>query len=154
LAAAEVSTHRNLFRVFAKKTSEVVGSPTAFSVMVCLILIWLLSGFLFKFSDSWQLIINTCTNIFTLLIVFLIQNTQNRDARAMHLKLDELLRAVTDARTTMVRLEDLSDEELGRLQKQFERIRQREIRKLNELPSGGAPAPPAGPPDTTRSAAG
>ena len=118
------------FRKFAHKTSELVGSPWAFIVAVTLILLWLVSGPIFSFSDTWQLIANTVTTLITTLMVFIIQNTQNRDAKALHLKLDELLRAVSDARTGMVDLEDLSDEELQRLQEEFKRLRERHGEEL------------------------
>ncbi len=86
---------------------------------------WGLTGPVFHYSDTWQLVINTATTVITFLMVFLIQNTQNRDTKALHLKLDELLRGVGGARTSLVNLENLSDEELDGLQKQFERIKQR-----------------------------
>ena len=114
------------FRKFANKTSDAMGSPWAFIAAVLLILGWALSGPVFGFSEVWQLVINTGTTIITFLMVFLIQNTQNRDAKAMHLKLDELLRGVEGARTSMVDLEDLSDEELKKLQNEFQRLRERE----------------------------
>ena len=85
-------------------------------------MIWAATGHIFHYSDTWQLIINTGTTIVTFLMVFLIQNTQNRDAKAVHLKLDELIRAISGARNTMVDLERLSDEELKRLQAEFKRI--------------------------------
>lgn len=113
------------FRAFAHKTAEAVGSPWAFSVALLIIVLWGLSGPAFGFSETWQLLINSATTIVTLLMVFLIQNTQNRDAKAIHLKLDELIRGVDGARTGLVDLEDLTDEELERLQRDFERIRQR-----------------------------
>ncbi|MCX6044527.1 MAG: low affinity iron permease family protein [Chloroflexi bacterium] len=112
------------FRKFAHKTSVIVGSPWSFIVAVVIILAWALSGPLFHFSDTWQLVINTSTTIITFLMVFLIQNTQNRDAHAIHLKLDELLRGVKDARTELVDLEDMSDEELEKLQAEFSKLRQ------------------------------
>jgi len=102
-----------------------MGSPWAFIAATVLILIWAITGPLFGFSEVWQLVINTGTTIITFLMVFLIQNTQNRDAKAMHLKLDELLRGVEGARTSMVDLEDLSDEELKKLQEDFQRLRER-----------------------------
>jgi low affinity Fe/Cu permease len=110
------------FRKFAQKTAEAIGSPWAFLVALAAILLWALSGPVFHFSDTWQLIVNTATTISTGLIVFLIQNTQNRDARALHLKLDELLRSVAGARTGLIDLEHLSDQELERLQREFERL--------------------------------
>ncbi len=113
------------FRVFAHRSSIMLGSAWAFAGAVFVILVWLLTGPTFHFSDTWQLIINTATTIITFLMVFLIQNTQNRDAKAMHLKLDELIRAVKGARNQLVDLENLSDEELKKLEKQFQRMRKR-----------------------------
>jgi low affinity Fe/Cu permease len=114
------------FRKFANKTSEIVGSPWAFITAVILIVVWAALGPVFNWSDSHSLAINTITTIITFLMVFLIQNTQNRDAKAIHLKLDELLRGVKGARTALVDLEDLSDEELKRLQEEFKRIHEHE----------------------------
>jgi low affinity Fe/Cu permease len=115
-----------LFRKFSQATSQVVGSSWAFILAVLIIVVWGITGPLFHYSDTWQLVINTGTTIITFLMVFLIQNTQNRDAKAIHLKLDELLRGVEGARTHLVDLEALSDEELDRLQEQFKRIRHAE----------------------------
>ena len=112
-----------VFRRFAKTTATLVGTPWCFIAAMMLIAGWGLSGPMFRYSDTWQLVINTSTTIVTFLIVFLIQNTQNRDARAIHLKLDELLRAVAEARTGLIELENLSDEQLERLQKEFELLR-------------------------------
>ena len=114
-----------LFRKFSNKTSEIVGSPWAFIAAVAIIAVWAITGPIFGFSDTWQLVINTGTTIITFLMVFLIQNTQNRDAKAIHLKLDELLRGVEGARTGMVDLEDLSDEDLKKLQEQFQNLREK-----------------------------
>ena len=113
------------FRKFANKTSEIVGSPWAFLIALLLTIAWAISGPFFGFSDTWQLVVNTASTISTGLIVFLIQNTQNRDAKAIHLKLDELLRGVEGARTGMVDLEDLSDEDLKKLQEQFQKLREK-----------------------------
>ena len=113
------------FRKFSQKTSDVVGSPWAFIIAVVIILVWALTGPIFSFSDTWQLIINTGTTIVTFLMVFLIQNTQNRDAKAIHLKLDELIRSAEKARNNMVDLEDMSDEELAQLEEEFRRFRER-----------------------------
>jgi low affinity Fe/Cu permease len=113
------------FRVFARRSSVMLGSAWAFAAAVLVILVWLLTGPMFHFSDTWQLIINTATTVVTFLMVFLIQNTQNRDAKAVHLKLDELIRAIKDARNELVDLEDLSDEELEKLEDQFRRMRTR-----------------------------
>ena len=113
------------FRIFARRSSMALGSAWSFAGAALVILVWILSGPLFHFSDTWQLVINTATTIVTFLMVFLIQNTQNRDAKAVHLKLDELIRAVKDARNELVDLENLSDEELTKLEKQFRRMRER-----------------------------
>jgi low affinity Fe/Cu permease len=111
------------FRVFARKASAILGSAWAFVAAVLIIVIWGVTGPTFHFSDTWQLIINTGTTIVTFLMVFLIQNTQNRDAKAVHLKLDEIIRALQGARNELVDLEQLSDEDLKELEKQFQRIR-------------------------------
>jgi len=118
------------FRKFAHQTSEIVGSSWAFLGAMFILIVWAVTGPAFHFSDTWQLIINTGTTIVTFLMVFLIQNTQNRDAKAIHLKLDELLRGVKGARTELVDLENLSDEELKELQKQFEKLREKVKRKV------------------------
>jgi low affinity Fe/Cu permease len=113
------------FRVFARHSSMILGSAWAFAGAVLVIAVWLLTGPTFHFSDTWQLIINTATTIITFLMVFLIQNTQNRDAKAVHLKLDEMIRALKGARNKLVDLEDLSDEELKKLEEQFQRLRKK-----------------------------
>ena len=113
------------FRVFARRSSMMLGSAWAFAGAVLVICIWILTGPTFHFSDTWQLIINTATTVITFLMVFLIQNTQNRDAKAMHLKLDEMIRALKGARNQLVDLEDLSDEELKKLEEQFQRLRKK-----------------------------
>jgi low affinity Fe/Cu permease len=116
---------KDWFHNFAARVSCATGSPVAFTLAVLVIVVWAVTGPLFGFSDTWQLVINTGTTIVTFLMVFLIQNTQNRDARAIHLKLDELLRALRQARTELVDLEHCSDEELDRFEKQFARLRER-----------------------------
>ena len=116
---------RDAFHVFARRSSMVLGSPWAFACAILVIVVWAATGPTFHFSDTWQLIINTGTTIVTFLMVFLIQNTQNRDAKAMHLKLDEIIRAVKGARNQLVDLEKLSDEELDKLEKQFEQLRKK-----------------------------
>src|SRR2546423_2703211 len=113
---------RELFRKFAQVTSQAVGSSWSFIGAVLIILVWALTGPMFHYSDTWQLVINTGTTIITFLMVFLIQNTQNRDAKAIHLKLDELIKGVKGARTGLVNLEQLSDKDLDRLHKEFERL--------------------------------
>ena len=113
------------FRKFSIYSANALGSSWMFIANIALILLWLVSGPLFDFSDTWQLIVNTATTVFTYLAVFLIQNTQNRDAKAIHLKLDELIKGVEGARTHLVNLEGLSDEELDRLQTEFTKIRKK-----------------------------
>lgn len=110
------------FRVFAHKTSELVGSAWSFILAALTLIIWACLGPVSGFSDTWQLVINTATTIVTFLMVFLIQNTQNRDAKAMHLKLDELIHAVEGARNKLINLEDLSEEELKKLEERFKQI--------------------------------
>ena len=116
---------RALFRRFATQTSEAVGTPTAFITGLALIVLWAATGPFFGYSDTWQLVVNTATTIVTFLMVFLIQATQNRDAKAIHLKLDELLRGVQGARTAMVSLESSTDEELAQFQEEFDRLKAR-----------------------------
>ncbi len=113
---------QDAFRVFARRASEVLGTAWSFVVALAIIVVWAATGHIFHYSDTWQLIINTGTTIVTFLMVFLIQNTQNRDSKAVSLKLDELIRAVGGARNHLVDIERLSDQELKKLQKEFERI--------------------------------
>jgi len=110
------------FHVFARKTSEIVGNPWTFVIALLIIIGWAILGPVCGFSDTWQLVINTATTIVTFLMVFLIQNTQNRDAKAIHLKLDELIHAMKGARNKLIDLEECSDEELAEIQEQFKRI--------------------------------
>lgn len=105
------------------KAANALGSPWLFVVNVLLIAIWLAAGPFYHFSNTWQLLVNTATTVFTYLAVFLIQNTQNRDAKAVHLKLDELISSVHGARNRLVDLENLSDAELRELQSQFQKLR-------------------------------
>jgi low affinity Fe/Cu permease len=116
---------RILFRRLAIGTADLVGSPWAFLVSAALILAWATSGPYYHYSDDWQLVMNTFTSVVTFLMVFLIQAMQNRDSKAMHLKLDELLRAVQSARTSLVSLEQMSDDELAALADEFQRLRAR-----------------------------
>jgi low affinity Fe/Cu permease len=111
------------FRHFSHRTASLVGRPEAFTIAVLTVVLWAVVGPAFHYSDTWQLTINTGTTIVTFLMVFLIQNTQNRDSQVFHLKLDELIRAVERARDELVDMEDLSDDELRRLQTQFETLR-------------------------------
>jgi len=119
------------FRIFARRSSMVLGSAWAFAIAVLIIVIWALTGPTFHYSNTWQLIINTGTTIVTFLMVFLIQNTQNRDAKAVHLKLDEVIRALKGARNHFIDLEKLSDEDLTSLEKQFALIRKKAERNGN-----------------------
>ena len=116
---------RDAFRVFARNSSTILGSAWAFTIAILIIIIWAATGPAFHFSNTWQLIINTGTTIVTFLMVFLIQNTQNRDAKAVHLKLDEFIRAIRGARNKLVDLEEFSDEDLKKLEEQFKRLRDR-----------------------------
>jgi low affinity Fe/Cu permease len=129
---------REWFHAFAARMSQWAGSPVAFFLAVAIIVVWAMSGPAFGFSDTWQLVINTGTTIITFLIVFLIQNTQNRDARAVHLKLDELIKAVKGARTQLVDLEEMSDEELAKLEQEFKALRARyEAKRLDRRAPNG-----------------
>jgi low affinity Fe/Cu permease len=125
------------FRIFARRSSRVLGSAWAFASAILIIIMWGLTGPIFHYSDTWQLIINTGTTIVTFLMVFLIQNTQNRDAKAAHLKLDEIIRALKGARNQLIDLEKLSDKDLTSLEKQFERIRKKA--EGNGCDPGGVP---------------
>jgi low affinity Fe/Cu permease len=117
------ASRRDVFQSFASQASYVVGSKWAFLAAVFIIVGWAVLGSYFRYSDTWQLVINTATTIITFLMVFLIQNTQNRDARAIHLKLDELIRVIDLAHNDMINVEKLSDEELAVLSKRFDNIR-------------------------------
>ncbi|MBI4100943.1 low affinity iron permease family protein [Candidatus Microgenomates bacterium] len=122
-----------LFHRIAVRISGKVGSPSVFMLAMLVILAWAISGPVFGFSDSWQLVINTGTTIVTFLMVFVIQNTQNRDSKAMQLKLDELLRAHRGARNELVDLEDLTDDEIEALDGDFKRIHEQEMSKATKL---------------------
>jgi low affinity Fe/Cu permease len=110
---------REFFRKFAKHTAAAIGSPYAFVLAFAMILVWGALGPIFEFSDTWQLVINTSTTIITFLVVFMIQNTQNRDSKAIHLKLDELIRSIRGARNGLIDSEDLHDDEIERLEAEF-----------------------------------
>ncbi len=116
---------RDAFRIFAQRSAAMLGTAWSFCIAVLIIVVWIVTGPKFHYSDTWQLIINTGTTIVTFLMVFLIQNTQNRDAKAIHLKLDELIRALKGARNKLVDLEQLSDDELKKLEIEFQRLRER-----------------------------
>ena len=124
---------KEAFHKVARKVSNAIGTPVAFVLALLAVIVWAVTGPLFHYSDTWQLVINTATTVVTFLVVFLIQNTQNHDSRAIHLKLDELLRAVRRARNSLVDLEEMSDAELAKLEAEFRRIREQ-----------GAHVPPEG----------
>jgi low affinity Fe/Cu permease len=113
---------RSGFTRFAKWTAYVTGRPIAFIFAVIVIIVWALTGPIFDFSDTWQLVINTGTTIMTFLMVFLIQNTQYRDSEAIHIKLDELIRSTKEAQNALMDLEELEDDELDRLRADYEKI--------------------------------
>jgi low affinity Fe/Cu permease len=117
------------FYDLARHASTLAGTPPTFLTACAIVLVWAVTGPLFGFSDTWQLVINTGTTIVTFLMVFLLQNTQNRDARALHLKLDELLRSLKHARNRLIDLEDCTDEEIEQLERQFRAFRAREERR-------------------------
>jgi low affinity Fe/Cu permease len=117
--------HRTFFGRFAKGVARAMGHPLAFALAVLFILGWALSGPFFGFSDTWQLVINTSTTIVTFLMVFLIQNTQNRDSTAMQLKLDELIRAIRGAHNALLDLEELEEDDLERLRNVYEGLARR-----------------------------
>jgi low affinity Fe/Cu permease len=120
------------FDHFAKSAAWVTGRPATFLLSIALIVVWGVTGPLFEFSDTWQLVINTGTTIITFLMVFLIQNTQNRDTAAVHLKLDELIRAVEGARNTAILLEDASEDELVEARHEYVELAEEAKEKLEE----------------------
>jgi low affinity Fe/Cu permease len=120
---ASIVPRSDRFARFSAKSSHYLGSRWAFVAAIAVIVVWTLTGPIFHYSDTWQLIINTGTTIVTFLMVFLIQNTQNRDARAIHLKLNELIHAIDKAKNNMIDVENLSDLELDELARTYEKIR-------------------------------
>ena len=126
----------DMFRRFAVAVAQGLGSAWAFMVACATIIGWAMTGPYYGFSDRWQLVANTATNVVTILMVFVIQNSQNRDAIAVNIKLDELLRAVEGARTGLINVEALSDEDLLRLEKELVRIGKRE--GVKPVSTGGA----------------
>jgi low affinity Fe/Cu permease len=112
------------FHIFATQAAYLVGTKWAFLAALLVIVLWLVSGPYFHYSDTWQLIINTGTTVVTFLVVFLIQNTQNRDARAIHLKLDEIIKSIDQAQNEMIDIEHLSDAELQKLADKYQRVRE------------------------------
>lgn len=135
-----------LFSRFAKWTAKRAGRPLTFGLALFFILLWAMTGPMFKFSDTWQLVINTSTTIITFLMVFVIQNTQNRDGEAIQVKLDELIRAVDGARNTMIDLEELEEEELDRIHARYgalaEKARAHALRRRSKRQAGELPEIP------------
>ena len=128
------------FTRFARQTSNVVGRPATFLIAVLVVLVWAITGPLFDFSDTWQLVINTGTTIVTFLMVFLIQATQNRDAEAAQLKLDEIIRSQQGAHNTFMNLEDLDEEELIEIRRQYMALAERARRAARRgNPDTGVP---------------
>jgi low affinity Fe/Cu permease len=126
------------FGRLARLTAHAMGQPVAFGTALAIIILWAISGPIFGFSDTWQLIINTGTTIITFLMVFIIQNTQNRDAEAMHIKLDELIRAMDQAQNALLNLEELEEEDLERIRADYLRLAEDariELRDGNVQPS-------------------
>jgi low affinity Fe/Cu permease len=121
------------FSNVARVASSALGSSWAFMLALAIVVVWGVTGPYFQYADAWQLVINTGTTIITFLMVFLIQHSQNRDARAFHLKLDELIRSINSARNKLIDLENCTDEELDDMQNEFERLR-------NRRTAGAAPA--------------
>ena len=128
VSPSDASPNHNLgwFTWFAHETARLSGRPATFMLAAATIVVWGVTGPIFNFSDTWQLVINTGTTIVTFLMVFLIQNSQNRDARATHLKLDELIHSINAARNGLIDIEDCTDEELDRIKREFDRLRQRD----------------------------
>jgi len=126
----------SLFSDFARKTARASGHPVAFALAAGVIVLWLITGPMFGFSDTWQLIVNTGTTIVTFLMVFLIQNTQNRDSEAMHIKLDELIRAIEGAHNALLNLEDLGERELDRIRADYTRLAEEAREMLLEKRTG------------------
>jgi low affinity Fe/Cu permease len=125
--------HRGGFHTFARHSAKFTGKPVSFGLAVFIILVWGVTGPIFHFSDTWQLVINTGTTIVTFLMVFLIQNTQNRDSEAVQIKLDELIRATKTAHTVMLDVEELSEEELEHLKRCYHKIA---LEALKEMRAG------------------
>ena len=142
---------QSAFTRFAKWAARMAGRPATFAAAVLIIVLWAAAGPLFGFSDTWQLTINTGTTIVTFLMVFLIQNTQNRDAEAMHVKLDELIRAIEGAHNALLDLEELEERELDQIRGGYARLAERARADLREgqcdtgVPEVGAPTPPPQP---------
>lgn len=121
-----------LFSRFASSVAHLVGHPLSFTISLFAIIAWAATGSIFHYSDTWQLVINTATTIVTFLVVFLIQNTQNRDAEAMHIKLDEVIRAMEGAHNALLDLEELTEKDLDRIRHRYEKLAQQARAALRE----------------------
>jgi low affinity Fe/Cu permease len=138
--AMQPTKSRSRFTRFAKATSKITGRPVTFLVAISLVLAWVVTGPLFDYSDTWQLAINTSTTIITFLMVFLIQSTQNRDAQAVQVKLDELLRVTKGAHTALLDLEELEEEDLDQIRASYEALAQKAREGLRSgVPDTGSP---------------
>jgi low affinity Fe/Cu permease len=126
--SSKTSHPATTFSDVARQTSCLLGTPAAFAAACGLVVLWLVTGPVFNYSDTWQLVINTGTTIVTFLMIFLVQHTQNRDARALHLKLDELLRSVAAARNRLIDLENCTDEEIDQIERQFRAFKRQDER--------------------------
>ena len=138
---SRVIDQRNWFGVMAQKTSKLAGSSGAFMAICAMTLAWLISGPIFHWSDTWQLVINTVTNIVSMLMVFLIQNTQNRESVAQQLKLDELLRAVRGAQNTFINIEGLTEQELKPIKERYAALAEDARLKGDLAPHPGPSSP-------------
>ena len=130
--------HRGWYRWFTRLVARLSGRPQTFTTALLLVLIWLCTGPLFGFSDTWQLVINTATTIITFLMVFVIQNTQNRDTEALQIKLDELIRATQGASDTLMDLEEMAEQQLDHLHEHYEALAQLardQLRDQSDSPS-------------------
>jgi low affinity Fe/Cu permease len=127
---------QGLFYKIAHRTSEAVGSPYASIMAATVIIIWAVTGPIFQFSDTWQLVINTGTTIVTFLMVFLIQNSQNRDAKAVQIKLDELIRSIDSARNEIIDIENSSEKDLQKMQQDFSRLGHHPKNKISDPKKG------------------
>lgn len=130
-----INCMKEVFHKVSSKVSQIAGEPATFVLAVSVIILWGANGPLFNFSDTWQLIINTATTIVTFLMVFLIQNTQNRDAKAIHLKLDEILRSIKGARNDFLDIENVSDEELEKYHEEFKNLHEKYTKELKRRKS-------------------
>ena len=133
---------QSAFTRFAKWTARAAGRPAAFALAFLVIILWAITGPFFDFSDTWQLVINTSTTIATFLMVFLIQNTQNRDSEAIQIKLDELIRAIGNAHNALLDLEELEEEDLDRIREDYELLAKRARGELKKIKSNSSPDDP------------